>query len=59
MNGSWILLSVGISFFVTALLGKKMIPYLRKLKYGQTILKDGPSWHKGKQGTPTIGGLML
>ncbi len=59
MNGSWILLSVGISFFVTALLGKKMIPYLRKLKYGQTILKDGPSWHKGKQGTPTIGGLMF
>lgn len=48
-----------ISFAVTALLGFKVIPYLHKLKFGQTILDIGPSWHKNKQGTPTMGGIML
>ena len=38
-----------ISFLVTAILGKFMIPFLHKLKYGQTILEIGPSWHKNKQ----------
>lgn len=36
-----------------------MIPYLRKLHFGQTILEEGPKWHKGKQGTPTMGGIMF
>ena len=44
---------------VTVLLGKVMIPWLHKLKFGQTILDIGPSWHKNKQGTPTMGGLMF
>ena len=48
-----------ISFVVTALLGFFVIPYLRKLKFGQTILEEGPNWHKDKQGTPTMGGLMI
>lgn len=48
-----------ISFFITLLLGKFLIPYLHKLKYGQTILEIGPSWHKNKQGTPTMGGVMF
>ncbi len=48
-----------ISFAVTALLGFIVIPYLRKLKFGQTILEIGPNWHKDKQGTPTMGGVML
>lgn len=48
-----------ISFAVTALLGFIVIPYLRKLKFGQTILEEGPKWHKEKQGTPTMGGVML
>lgn len=48
-----------IAFAVTALLGFKVIPWLRKLKYGQTILDIGPSWHKSKQGTPTMGGIMF
>ncbi|MEE0946295.1 MAG: phospho-N-acetylmuramoyl-pentapeptide-transferase [Acutalibacteraceae bacterium] len=48
-----------VSFLVTALLGFKVIPYLHKLKFGQTILDIGPSWHKNKQGTPTMGGIML
>lgn len=48
-----------ISFSVTSLLGFVVIPYLRKLKFGQTILEEGPNWHKSKQGTPTMGGVMI
>lgn len=48
-----------VSFAVTALLGFIVISYLRKLKFGQTILEEGPNWHKDKQGTPTMGGVMM
>ena len=48
-----------LSFGITALLGFKIIPFLHKLKFGQTILDIGPSWHKNKQGTPTMGGIMM
>ena len=47
------------SFGITAALGFGVIPWLRKLKFGQTILEEGPKWHKSKQGTPTMGGLMF
>ena len=57
------ILSLGIAvvaaFVITALSGKFIIPFLRKLKFGQTILEDGPTWHKAKQGTPTMGGMMF
>ena len=59
MNGLWTMISALISFLITAISGKKLIPYLQKLKYGQTILECGPSWHKNKQGTPTMGGIMF
>ncbi len=52
-------LAVIIAFGVTALLGIVMIPWLHKLKFGQTILDIGPSWHRNKQGTPTMGGIMF
>lgn len=44
---------------VTGIIGFAMVPWLRKLKFGQTILEIGPHWHKSKQGTPTMGGLMF
>ena len=47
------------SFAFTVLLGYIVIPYLHKLKFGQTILDIGPNWHKNKQGTPTMGGMMF
>lgn len=53
------LLVSALGFGVTALLGKVLIPFLHKLHFGQTIREVGPSWHKGKQGTPTMGGLMF
>ena len=48
-----------VAFAVTAGMGFFVIPYLRKLKFGQTILDIGPNWHKEKQGTPTMGGIMI
>ena len=47
------------SFAITALLGRWLIPELHTLKFGQTIREIGPKWHKNKQGTPTMGGLMF
>ncbi len=54
-----IITAAGVAFVVTALLGRVLIPFLRRLKYGQTILDIGPRWHKQKEGTPTMGGLMF
>ena len=48
-----------LSFIVALVLGKWLIPWLRKLKFGQTILEDGPTWHQSKQGTPTMGGILF
>lgn len=48
------------SFLISFGLGFVLIPWLKKLKFGQNILlEDGPVWHKSKQGTPTMGGIMF
>ncbi len=55
-----LIISLIISFAVTALLGYVLIPVLHNLKFGQNILTDiGPNWHAKKQGTPTMGGIMF
>lgn len=48
-----------IAFGITAISGFFLVPYLRKIKVGQTILDIGPKWHKKKEGTPTMGGVMF
>ncbi|MBQ5840591.1 MAG: phospho-N-acetylmuramoyl-pentapeptide-transferase [Clostridia bacterium] len=48
-----------LSFGLSAGLGKVGIPWLHRLKFGQTIREEGPSWHQKKQGTPTMGGLLF
>ena len=53
------MLTALVSFGVSAALGFWLIPLLRKIKFGQTILDIGPIWHKNKQGTPTMGGFMF
>lgn len=58
-TGLWAFGAAVVSFAVTAIIGKYLIPFLHRLKYGQTILEEGPKWHKGKQGTPTMGGIMF
>jgi phospho-N-acetylmuramoyl-pentapeptide-transferase len=57
--GFWAFGTAAVSFAITAVVGKFLIPFLRRLKYGQTILEEGPNWHKSKQGTPTMGGIMF
>ena len=53
------ILSFIVAFGVTAIVGQILIPVLRRLKAGQSIREDGPTWHMSKQGTPTMGGLMF
>jgi len=48
-----------LSFIVTAILGKIIIPILKKLKVGQNERACGPRAHLKKQGTPTMGGIMM
>lgn len=53
------LLSLVLAYAITALLGPAFIKWLHKLKYGQEIREEGPSWHQKKSGTPTMGGIMF
>ncbi len=60
MNYWLILTALAASFLLALLLAPWILPWLRKLKFSQSILEIGPSWHKEtKQGTPTIGGLIF
>lgn len=59
MTGIWTIIAAVSSFAIAALMGLWLVPFLRKLHFGQTILEEGPKWHKGKQGTPTMGGFMF
>lgn len=52
-------ISFMIAFTMSAVSGKFLIPALHRLKAGQSIKEDGPTWHMNKQGTPTMGGLMF
>lgn len=54
-----LLLCALVGFTVSFVLGFAVVPWLRKLKFGQAILDIGPSWHKKKQGTPTMGGILI
>ncbi len=47
------------AFLITIVLGPVIIPYLRKLKFGQTVRDDGPQSHLKKNGTPTMGGIIF
>lgn len=52
-------LAAVLAFIITAAIGIPVIPFLEKLKFGQSIKEIGPVWHKSKQGTPVMGGLMF
>ncbi len=54
-----LVISVMISFLISVLAGPVIIPFLRKLKIGQTQREDGPSAHLKKSGTPTMGGSIF
>ncbi len=56
--GVWIGTAL-LAFFLSERLGKGLIPLLHRLKFGQSIREEGPAWHKQKQGTPTMGGVIF
>ena len=58
MNNT-ILMSVMISFAVSVVMGPVVIPFLRRLKVGQTVRGEGPETHLKKNGTPTMGGILI
>lgn len=57
--GKVYVMAVLLSFFISALLGPVVIPFLRWLKCGQTVRDDGPKTHLKKSGTPTMGGILI
>lgn len=54
-----VVLPVIIAFFISAVLGPVVIPFLRRLKVGQTVRDEGPQSHIKKNGTPTMGGILI
>ena len=54
-----ILLAAAAAFIISAVVGWFLIPALRALHAGQSIKEIGPNWHKSKEGTPTMGGIMF
>ena len=48
-----------LSFAVTVLCALVLLPILKKLKIGQMVRDDGPQSHLAKQGTPTMGGIIM
>lgn len=54
-----LILTIIMGFLVSALLSPLLIPFLRRLKFGQRIRDEGPKSHQKKSGTPTMGGVMI
>lgn len=48
-----------VAFVLSAVLGKLLIPFLKKIKVGQMVREDGPATHLKKSGTPTMGGILI
>ncbi|MFD1447014.1 phospho-N-acetylmuramoyl-pentapeptide-transferase [Oceanobacillus profundus] len=59
MNLTVLLITLAIAFLITVLLSPILIPFLRRLKFGQSIREEGPKSHLKKTGTPTMGGIMI
>nr|WP_157334918.1 phospho-N-acetylmuramoyl-pentapeptide-transferase [Paenibacillus lutrae] len=50
---------MGVAFLLALISGPLFIPLLRRLKFGQQIRTEGPQSHQKKQGTPTMGGIII
>ncbi|MGD6992480.1 phospho-N-acetylmuramoyl-pentapeptide-transferase [Sutcliffiella horikoshii] len=59
MEQQVILFAIVMSFLITVLVSPIFIPFLRRLKFGQSIREEGPQSHQKKTGTPTMGGIMI
>lgn len=54
-----VILPILIAFAISVVLSPIIIPFLKKLKFGQFVREDGPESHLKKSGTPTMGGLII
>lgn len=54
-----LIITIALSFIITLVLGIIIIPFLRRLKVGQSIRAEGPESHYSKSGTPTMGGIIM
>ena len=54
-----VILGAAIAFAVTVILGSKFIEFLQTKKFGQFVREEGPQTHLIKQGTPTMGGVVM
>lgn len=54
-----LLFSLLMSFLIAVILSPVFIPFLRRLKFGQSIREEGPKSHQKKSGTPTMGGIVI
>jgi phospho-N-acetylmuramoyl-pentapeptide-transferase len=59
MTLSTTVITLIVSFLITIILAPIVIPYLRRMKFGQSIREEGPQSHQKKAGTPTMGGLIF
>lgn len=52
-------LALVMAFITAVIVGKFYVPWLKKIKAGQEIKENGPTWHMSKSGTPTMGGVTF
>ena len=52
-------LALVMAFITAVIVGKFYVPWLKKMKAGQEIKENGPTWHMSKSGTPTMGGVIF
>jgi phospho-N-acetylmuramoyl-pentapeptide-transferase len=54
-----VLIAAGVALIVSIAIGPRFIEFLRRNEFGQHIREEGPQHHLAKQGTPTMGGLLI
>ncbi len=52
-------LALVMAFITAVIVGRFYVPWLGKIKAGQEIKENGPTWHMSKSGTPTMGGVIF
>ncbi len=54
-----LLIAFALAFLISTAFGKYYVPWLKEKKAEQMVKEIGPDWHKFKNGTPTMGGVMF
>jgi phospho-N-acetylmuramoyl-pentapeptide-transferase len=54
-----VLIAAIVAMVISIVAGPRFIRFLQLREYGQHIREEGPAGHVAKQGTPTMGGLLI